>query len=260
MTSESGLPWVPVEASFPREQRPPDWDQTGLAYAYSVSSSNVWATERPKWDVPYPYVEHRQLADRLSIVPHTGAMITRTFTEILDPDAAKVHVIRSWGAPGQDAAAPYGPSAITKDHEDLLARLFALGGTHGKVIDVALRRLNLARRRMSRGDSAIDTAIALEALLTTPEEKSEIAYRLKLRAALFLETDIAARTAVRSQVNELYALRSEVMHAGTPRKKDPHQIVDLGLDVAQRVVEKIAGLGDLPSWPAWEIAGGDPAA
>jgi len=58
-------------------------------------------------------------------------------------------------------------------------------------------------------------AVAVETLLLGGVYRDEITYRLKLRAAWLLGDDSATRSAIFSQMGELYGRRSAIVHCGT---------------------------------------------
>jgi hypothetical protein len=126
--------------------------------------------------------------------------------------------------------------------------------------DVAIERLNLARRRSSAGNKAIEGGICLEALLGA-DANQEITYRLRLRAALLLSADFNERREISKAVNEFYALRSKTVHGaqyepGNIQKNDP--CAALGLDICARVLRKIVSLNKKFVPEDWELAGGQP--
>lgn len=88
-----------------------------------------------------------------------------------------------------------------------------------KSLGVALRRLQLMVEQERSSDRMLDIFIILEALLLQGE-KSEIAYRLALRAAHFAGDDRASRAAVRKMVKDGYDLRSRIAHGAASSGTD----------------------------------------
>ena len=82
---------------------------------------------------------------------------------------------------------------------DWAERYLKMEGPLRRSMDIALDRLNLARRRRSPGDQAIDSGICLEALLGD-DSPQELTYKLKLRAALLLGSTVTERREIREAV------------------------------------------------------------
>jgi hypothetical protein len=84
---------------------------------------------------------------------------------------------------------------------------------------VALGRLNSATLDRDDTDRAIDLGIALEALFSSErDELGEITFKLRTRAARFLELEFAERLATSKSIAELYNLRSCAVHTGSLEK------------------------------------------
>jgi len=64
-------------------------------------------------------------------------------------------------------------------------------------------------------DQILDLMIAAEALFL-PEESGELSYRLALRGAHFLGTELGSRTAVYQFLRNAYAVRSKIAHGSPP--------------------------------------------
>lgn len=80
-------------------------------------------------------------------------------------------------------------------------------------LEFAIRRLNITYSRETPEDQLIDLVIALESALL-PTQKDEISYRLSLRAAVLLGGSDIGRTV--QIIKSAYAVRSKVVHSGTP--------------------------------------------
>jgi len=91
----------------------------------------------------------------------------------------------------------------------------------------------------------------LESLLS--DSQGELTYKLALRAALLIGSDIEERKKVRKQVQEFYRLRGKVAHG--EHRSDPNDstvVVD-GMKVCARVLSRIVELKAIPHWPDFEI-------
>jgi hypothetical protein len=129
-------------------------------------------------------------------------------------------------------------------------------------VDVALDRLNLARRRRSPGDQAIDSGICLEALLGD-DSPQELTYKLRLRAALLLGATLSERREIRQAVRDLYDLRSKVVHGRARRPEDTlpdAQRASRGLEICTQAVRAIVQRNARPDFATWELTGGPPPA
>lgn len=126
-----------------------------------------------------------------------------------------------------------------------------------RICDVALERLNLARRRTSPGNIAIEGAICLEALLSG-EDSGDLTYKLKLRAALLLATDLEQRRAIQKTVGDFYKLRSRTVHGDVIKAGDAqlHTCAAKGLEICARVLRKIVERNEKPVPSDWELMGG----
>lgn len=82
-----------------------------------------------------------------------------------------------------------------------------------EALRIPLQRLNMAMRGLSPVDSAIDLGIALEALFLN-DERGELTFRLKLRAARHLGKNSNEREFIFQIVGDLYKLRSAAIHTG----------------------------------------------
>src|SRR5207244_3072314 len=87
-----------------------------------------------------------------------------------------------------------------------------------------------------------------EALLATSDERGEITYRLRLRAALMLAQGLEERQLVFENIGELYKLRSKVVHGSSSPTSNAAdmQIVRWGLEACQSLLMMVIQAGHLP--------------
>lgn len=107
-------------------------------------------------------------------------------------------------------------------------------------------------------DKIIDLAIALESLyLSEITEPTELAFRLRLHAALFLEKDRMQQKKLMKDFSQIYAWRSSVVHNGklpnktknTPfTQKEVMEFIDKAQDLCQKSILKILEDGKFPDW------------
>ena len=124
--------------------------------------------------------------------------------------------------------------------------------------DIAIERLNLARRRHSPGNQAIEGAICLEALLSGPDGRQEITYKLALRSALLLSTKFDERCKISDDVKKFYTLRSNTVHGKISKSENDATCAARGLDICAQVLRKIVSLNKKFVPRDWELSGGEP--
>ncbi len=118
---------------------------------------------------------------------------------------------------------------------------------------IPLERLNSARRRTTTVDSAIDLGIALESvfLQDLEDDRGELTFRLRTRAARFLSADVEKRRDLFQFFGDLYRLRSKAVHTGdlpvTHEGTDTQLILDRGCELVARAIERVIVSGP-PDW------------
>ena len=125
---------------------------------------------------------------------------------------------------------------------------------HQKLAPVISRLVEALARsgRYAIDDKILDVAIALELMYQL--DGSEISFKLKTRAACFLESDTEARQSVFNDVNLLYDARSKIVHG--PKKKSKKilsvtakkEAFKKGFDVARNSVVKLLREGRPTDW------------
>lgn len=130
-----------------------------------------------------------------------------------------------------------------------------------KQLCVALNRLNLAQRRLSLGDKAIDLAITLESLLGG-NENSEITHKVTTRATRLLAGPDNQRHFNRAIVNATYSYRSKMVHNGTQpsgikrigdREMRANEIISAAVDVCVKIIKAIIHRRAIPDWQEFDI-------
>lgn len=143
---------------------------------------------------------------------------------------------------------------ITAAPRSLLPLYKALSSATKGRIDSAIKRIGYANSRQDAGDAIVDAAIALETLLGEGA-RTELTFRLSLRAALLLEEKAAGRKQVQKLSKDLYAVRSAVVHTGGSSKATP-ELATWCVDLAKRVGTRILEIGGIPDWEMMELSGG----
>jgi hypothetical protein len=149
-----------------------------------------------------------------------------------------------------------GAARITTEVPILVQQYQTFSESDRRRIDTSISRLRLAVARAEPSEAIIDLAIALEAILSDKGNKEELTYRLRLRAALILESDLPARKQLQAFVNSLYKERSGVVHGGIPKSADI-QLRKKGEQLVSRLIRKMLDLGRIPDWAVVELTAGN---
>jgi hypothetical protein len=138
--------------------------------------------------------------------------VRKTWADRYQPELARIEPQRL----------EFGPPSLVplSDGEiDQLRRFVsALCGEQGKFkgLMYALKRFRSSVERYSPSDPErlLEYAIALEALYLNDQgtDRTELTYRLRLRAARFLGNDVNTRQALFAVIGDLYGFRSRVAH------------------------------------------------
>jgi hypothetical protein len=122
--------------------------------------------------------------------------------------------------------------------------------------------LALARRRHYPGNKAIEGAICLEALLLGDGENQELTYRLRLRAALLLTTNLNARREISRAIRDFYNLRSTTVHglATSADEAAQNACAKRGLEICADALRAIVKMNKKYIPQDWELSGGRPVA
>ena len=139
---------------------------------------------------------------------------------------------------------------------ELVCCFYQLESKLRRKLSIALDRLNLAIRRQSVGDRALDVCIALEAMLS--DGQGENTYKVALRTALLTGLGVEARRAV----GATYSLRSALVHDGVapPTTKVPgkgripsEEVTTEAIRVCAQVIVAILQRRGLPDWYEFEL-------
>jgi hypothetical protein len=118
-------------------------------------------------------------ARAFTLMDDCSPVVGTSWIDFVEPTLERAEPARGW-VPARFEGSLGWPKKINDEALTWADRYLQMGDRSG--VDVALDRLNLARRRQSPGDQAIDSCICLEALLGD-NETQELTYRLRLRAA-----------------------------------------------------------------------------
>lgn len=89
--------------------------------------------------------------------------------------------------------------------------------------------------------------------------QGEIGFKLKTRAACFLESEVEARLRVFRDVGQFYEARSKIVHGGrnAPSVEAMEEAFNTGFEVARRSVFKMLGEGLSGDWNEVVMAGAE---
>jgi Apea-like HEPN len=197
-------------------------------------------------------------ARAFTLIDRAAPVVGTSWTDFVNPEltAAEVGQART-GARFEGSLSQFARLKVDDESIAWAERYLRMSGQLRRVLDIALDRLNLARRRRSPSDQAIDGGICLEALLSN--DNQELTYKLQLRAALLLGTALPERQEIRKAVRDLYSLRSKVVHGRARQPEDTlpdAQIASRGLEICTRAVRAVVQLNAPPDFPTWELTGG----
>jgi hypothetical protein len=96
-------------------------------------------------------------------------------------------------------------------------------------LPVAMDRLRAVYERYAPDELGrlVDAVTALEALFLSDGVKDELKFRLQVRAARLLTTNVGERKSLADHLSQIYDLRSAMVHAGQPSRKLSGRAADL---------------------------------
>lgn len=118
-------------------------------------------------------------------------------------------------------------------------------------VRIPLSRLNAALRRRSIVDSAIDLRIAMEALFLhdLTDDRGELSFRLRIRAARFLGRDLDERKGLHALFRNLYTIGSMAVHTGglppSHEGTETHALLEEGYSTVARAIEEVMLRGQI---------------
>lgn len=142
--------------------------------------------------------------------------------------------------------------------KNIVKSYLSLSGDLKNSLLLSIKRLNMAQRRNSMENKAIDLGIALEILLLKDRGKHElIAFPFRLRGAWFLGEDIKRRRVIYDLLQAIYDCRSSAVHSGKLKKvkykidgKDVQltKLFEEGFNLCAELITKIIKERKYPDW------------
>jgi hypothetical protein len=243
----------------------------GLIYASGVGTGHHWDVTQPLNDSIARVFNVLRLATATTGRPHmiwTG-----------EPSSVHVEIPTAIPQPGDFMESHWRRVAIVEPTyldglRDLTAMVERLEKNTNKTVPaviVAVWRYARSFRASAWQDTVLDLATALEACLG-PSQKEEIGLTLRTRAAhLLAHDDSDLAEAIYTDVEDLYTLRSDIIHGNTSLRRDlpslwkargyeqvlgtdkQHVLIDRWREIVRRAITARLMLGDdrvgAPLWP-----------
>jgi hypothetical protein len=189
----------------------------------------------------------------LTIAEENAPYVGRSWVEFTDLRLRLAEPGRShYGSRSEGALISVIPAQIDQTSLDWVNRYLELDDPFRRTLDVAIQRLNTAKRRSELSDKAIEGAICLEALLLGDGIQQELRYRLALRGAKLLGSNLDERLKLRTMLNKFYDLRSTAVHGGRIDAKSATDVKS-GLAICVRLLQKLVELRKPPDWSVVEL-------
>lgn len=102
-------------------------------------------------------------------------------------------------------------------------------------LQLPVRRLRAAGTRREQEDALVDYVVGLEALLGKGDERTELAYRFRIRGSVVLATRKTERKQHLKALEDLYNLRSRIVHGQHVRRDN----LAAALPVAEEALRKV---------------------
>ncbi|RVI59071.1 HEPN domain-containing protein [Sinorhizobium medicae] len=184
--------------------------------------------------------------------------LAESWQEFVDPDLEAAETGRSFMRSFDEGQLPAFGMNVTQQALAWVEKYLQLPGTVASACDVSIARLNLANRRVSAGDKAIDGSICLEALLSG-RGRGELAHRLSVRVALLLGRSLEERQQIAKRVRAFYELRSNLVHGNVLKNEMRNEQIAMdGLSLCLAAIREVVMRAEVPDPELWELTGGPP--
>lgn len=134
----------------------------------------------------------------------------------------------------------------------LVDSYFALPSAVQEALDMPMKRLNLALRRQSLEDAAVELRIALESLLAQDlDENAPVGFTLRLRGSLLGASGLPERRHLFDLLTAVYSLCSQAAHGGRFKPTSAataQRLIPEGIEICASLVLKVIERGSLPQW------------
>lgn len=187
-----------------------------------------------------------------------AAVMGAFWAEFVDPELQAAEFGRMWQDSRHEGRFPNAPANVTEEMLNWVEKYLQLPAEVSKACDIPIARLNLARRRLTPEDKAMDGCICLEALLSG-DGSGDLTHRLSVRTALLLGRSLDERQKIADQVKRFYNFRSRVVHGGASKSgKENEKAVNAGISLCRDAIRAVVLSGQRPIPQSWELSGGPP--
>ncbi|HDR9156843.1 TPA: hypothetical protein QDB05_003340 [Burkholderia vietnamiensis] len=148
------------------------------------------------------------------------------------------------------------PSLDPAEAKEMVSLFFNLSENDRNIIRFSLQRLNIAQRRSSRGDRAVDLVVAMESLIARKEEAA-ISEKIRTRAAYILCATDKEKLRIEDVLKHTYNYRSKMVHEGREPTKSrqvageetqPQDVIAAAIKICVDVIKCILHKGQIPTW------------
>jgi hypothetical protein len=190
---------------------------------------------------------------------------TMTWSKIGDPWGLQSALYARGARPGLNAFprnAVLSNATLDRNTQAELVRYWMLlqRALPSEALKLAMSRLQDAASRDRVADRLIDLIIAAEALFIPSGDRSELTFRTSFHAALFLETDLAARRRVFKTLSAGYGMRSAIAHGRTPdtanvlgERLSLEQLTPRVEEIVRRALQRMLEQSSTPDWDALAV-------
>lgn len=195
-----------------------------------------------------------ELITAISAIPNASPSMGFAWSEFVDPDLELARFGMAWRPPRSEAPPDNSGRQDVIPFVDKVAKVLALGGGLRSALDIGLNRVNVARRRLSNADAAIDCCICLEAIYGS--DTSEMTHKISVRASLTLGRSVQEREEIFHLVKALYSFRSKVVHGRAPSLNlvEQRSLIMRGLEICRRAIDYVIQTGAHPNTEKVELA------
>ncbi|AUG79303.1 hypothetical protein CFP65_4562 [Kitasatospora sp. MMS16-BH015] len=219
--------------------------------ALEIPYPYVFNTKPPKNDTDFSWLEQNNPGETIQQV------LTRVRFALLlavKREQARVQVVPAWQILRDPLAEAQSmtwwdnrstgltPIRLTREEADAWAHWYGRLKTPGiEKIDLGIRRvLRALSERRDPADVLVDAVIAWENLFGTKD--GEPTFRITMCLATLLESDVAERGALRTELAKIYDLRSKIVHGSADLKVADvpvcHRALDVAVDAIKALVDQ----------------------
>lgn len=204
---------------------------------------------------PYTPIDDSELRDVILCIGAVGPFATEELVTWLEPPpwapviGQYLNISIPEGLPRNDVW----KAEHCKPLLDLFKKFRTLVPKEKDALRLPMQRLNMAMRRNSKVDSAVDLGIALESLFlnNASDTRGELTFKLQLRVARYIEKTQEKRADIFQLMGDLYNLRSKAVHTGRIPEKIKNKPTFVILREGYKITAESIRLFILEGRPDW---------